>query len=121
VNGPLDTCRHCRTVLLAGSAACLRCGLPGEAATADRRGCPVCGRAAAHDARFCAGCRQSVERVGRVVTTALLHDPPKPPAPEQVWVDRPTFAAFWPAVVAVAAVLALLAGFATIRDGFPGF
>lgn len=118
---PLEACRHCRTVLLAGHPLCLRCGRPGQGPYVEPRPCPICGLPATQDARFCAGCGQSVEQVGRVVTDALLHDPPRPPEPERVWADhRPSALALWPAVAALAVLAALLSGLALLERVLPG-
>jgi hypothetical protein len=103
----LDVCRNCNTVVLASSSSCLRCGRQADAGPGEIRGCPACGVPVVDDARFCANCGQLVEGVGRV-PNALLHDPPKPPDPAKVWVDRsPSLFRLWPLVVLLG-VLALL-------------
>jgi predicted amidophosphoribosyltransferase len=105
-------------VLLPGHPHCLRCGQPGEGPPVEPRLCPVCGLAAGAEARFCAGCGQSVQAVGRVVTTAFLHDPPRPPDPARVWVERrPSVVGTWPAAVLVAVTAVLLA--ASLALGLP--
>lgn len=112
----IEACRHCRTLLLPNHPTCLRCGRPGDAPPGEVRTCPICGLPAAHDARFCAGCGQSVEHVGRVVTSAWLHDPPGPPAPEAIWVDRrPSPLASWPTVLVLAVLVAVVAVYAGLR------
>lgn len=107
-------------MLLASHPTCLRCGRPGDALPGEVRTCPACGLPIGADARFCAGCGQSVEWIDRV-TTALLHDPPKPPDPAEVWTER-TASVFqlWPVAAVLAGIVVLLGLLAAVREVFVG-